>query len=83
VARNAVTRTLSLTPQEAVRFERLVRRFGGGSPTEWARVAMDKMEAVETAEQLADLRAYGQRRARAKGVQAHDVRDAVRRTLNR
>jgi hypothetical protein len=83
MARNAITKTLSLTPEEAPRFERLVRRFGHGSPTEWARVAMDRLETAEIAEELADLRKYGQGRARAKGVSGVDVHEAVRKTLNR
>ena len=83
MARNAITKTLSLTPEEAPRFDRLVQRFGRGSPTEWARVAMDRMETAEIADELSELRAYGQRRARAKGVADADVQQAVRRTLNR
>ncbi|MFN2462270.1 MAG: hypothetical protein ABR573_00015 [Candidatus Dormibacteria bacterium] len=83
MARSAITKTLSLTAEDAPRFERLVRRFGHGSTTEWVRVAMDRMETAEIAEELSDLRLYGQKRARAKGVEGSDVHDAVRRTLNR
>ncbi|MFN2462275.1 MAG: hypothetical protein ABR573_00040 [Candidatus Dormibacteria bacterium] len=83
MARSAITKTLSLTPQDAPRFERLVQRFGRGSTTEWVRVAMDRMETAEIAEELSELRLYGQRRAKAKGVSGSDVHEAVRRTLNR
>lgn len=82
MARQAITKTLSLMPDDARRFEHLVRRFGGGSTTEFVRVAMDRMEAADVAYELADLRRYGQRRARVIGVDAVDVRDAVRKTLN-
>jgi Arc/MetJ-type ribon-helix-helix transcriptional regulator len=83
MARQAITKTLSLKPDEAKRFERLVRRFGRGSTSEFVRAAMDRLETAEVAEELADLRRYGQRRAKALGVADVDVRDAVRKTLNR
>ena len=82
MAREAITKTLSLRPADARRFERLVLRFGNGSTTEFVRAAMDRMEAAEVAEELADLRTYGQRRARQLGVSGADVREAVRKTLN-
>ena len=83
MARQAITKTLSLRPEDARRFERLVRRFGRGSTTEFVRAAMDRLESAEVAEELADLRRYGQRRAKAVGVARVDVREAVRKTLNR
>jgi Arc/MetJ-type ribon-helix-helix transcriptional regulator len=83
MARQAITKTLSLRPDEAKRFERLVRRFGRGSTSEFVRAAMDRLETAEVAEELADLRRYGRRRANVLGVADVDVRDAVRKTLNR
>jgi hypothetical protein len=82
MARQAVTKTLSLRPEDARRFERLVGRFGGGSTTEFVRAAMDRLETAELAEELAALRRYGQRRARQVGAASIDVRDAVHKTLN-
>lgn len=43
---------------------------------------MDRLETAEVAEELADLRRYGQRRAKVVGVAGVDVREAVRKTLN-
>lgn len=82
MARQAITKTLSLRPEDARRFEHLVQRFGRGSTTEFVRAAMDRLEAAEVAEELADLRRYGQRRAKVVGVAGVDAREAVRKTLN-
>jgi hypothetical protein len=82
VARQAITKTLSLRPDERSRFERLVKRFGGGSTTEFVRAAMDRLEAAEVAQELAGLRRYGQRRSKELGRDKVDVREAVRKTLN-
>ena len=82
MARQAVTKTLSLRPEDARRFERLVARFGRGSTTEFVRTAMKRLETSEQAEELADLRRYGQRRAKQVGVESVDVRVAVRKVLN-
>jgi hypothetical protein len=82
MARQAITKTVSLLPEDARRFEHLVRRFGRGSTTEFVRAAMDRLETAEVAEELADLRRYGQRRARTAGVENVDIREAVRKTLN-
>jgi hypothetical protein len=83
MARQAVTKTLSLKPEDARRFERLVARFGGGSTTEFVRAAMDRLETAELAEELTDLRRYGQRRARQLDVARVDIRVAVHKVLNR
>jgi hypothetical protein len=47
MTRTAVSRSFSLRPQEAPRFDRMVERLASGSPTEFIRKAMDRMEAVE------------------------------------
>ncbi|MGH7762124.1 MAG: hypothetical protein ACREOY_12040 [Candidatus Dormibacteraceae bacterium] len=82
MSRQAITKILSLRPDETRRFERLVKRFGGGSTTEFVRAAMDRLEAAETAEELDHLRRYGQRRSRQLGLADGDVREAVRKTPN-
>jgi hypothetical protein len=43
---------------------------------------MKRLETSEQAEELADLRRYGQRRATQVGVESVDVRVAVRKVLN-
>ena len=82
MSRQAITKTLSLRPDDAQRFERLVRKFGRGSTTEFVRAAMDRLETAEIAEELTELRRYGQRRAKSLGLDGVDVHEAVRKTLN-
>ncbi len=61
---------------------RLVRKYGHGSRTEFLRVAMDRMEVAERAEILRELQAYGTKRSRAAGLERANVHDVVRRSLN-
>jgi hypothetical protein len=83
MARTAVSRSFSLRPDEAPRFDRLVDRLADGSPTQFIRMAMDRMEALENWQLFESLRGYGARRAREVGITtAEQRRAAVQRTLN-
>jgi len=84
MSRTAVSRSFSLRPDEAPRFDRLVERLANGSPTEFIRQAMDRMEALENWRLFESLRVAGVRRAREAGITtAAERRHAVRRALNR
>jgi hypothetical protein len=83
MSRTAVSRSFSLRPDEAPRFDRLVERLANGSPTEFIRQAMDRMEALENWRLFESLRSEGVRRAREVGITtAAQRREAVRHTLN-
>ena len=84
MSRTAVSRSFSLRPDEAPRFDRLVERLANGSPTEFIRQAMDRMEALENWRLFESLRVAGVRRAQDAGITtAAQRRDAVRGALNR
>jgi hypothetical protein len=84
MSRTAVSRSFSLRPDEAPRFDRLVERLANGSPTEFIRQAMDRMEALENWRLFEGLRVAGVRRAQEAGITtAAQRREAVRRSLNR
>ena len=84
MSRTAVSRSFSLRPEEAPRFDRMVERLANGSPTEFIRKAMDRMEAVENWELFERAREVGLKRAAAAGItSARQRRDAVRSSLNR
>ena len=54
-----MSRSFSLRPEDAPRFDRMVERFANGSPTEFIRKAMDRMEAVENWELFERVREVG------------------------
>lgn len=84
MSRTAVSRSFSLRPDEAPRFDRLVERLADGSPTEFIRQAMDRMEALENWRLFESLRVEGVRRAQEAGITTPaQRREAVRRALNR
>ena len=84
MSRTAVSRSFSLRPEEAPRFDRMVERLANGSPTEFIRKAMDRMEAVENWELFERVREVGLRRAAAAEITSRDQRrEAVRSSLNR
>jgi hypothetical protein len=84
MTRTAVSRSFSLRPEEAPRFDRMVERLANGSPTEFIRKAMDRMEAVENWELFERVREVGLKRAAAAGITSpRQRRDAVRSILNR
>ena len=84
MSRTAVSRSFSLRPDEAPRFDRLVERLANGSPTEFIRQAMDRMEALENWRLFEGLRVAGVRRAQEAGITtAAQRREAVRHALNR
>lgn len=81
--RTASSRSFSLRPGEAERFDALVERLANGSPTEFVRQAMDRMEALENWRTFEGLRAVGLERARTRGLTTRTKRhEATRRALN-
>jgi len=81
--RTATSRSFSLRPEEAERFDDLVERLAHGSPTEFMRLAMDRVEALENLRIFEGLRAAGIDRARARGLSTRAARrEAARKTLN-
>lgn len=66
--RTAISRSFSLKPGEAERFDRLVERLADGSPTEFVRQAMDRMEALENWRVFETLRSLGVQRAAERGL---------------
>ena len=83
MARSALSRSFSLRPDEAPRFDRLVERMAHGSPTEFVRQAMARMEALENWQLFEEVRGIGLRRSRDRGGSTKEQRrEAVRRILN-
>ena len=67
--------------EDRPRLERLTVRYGGGNRSAFLRAALDRMEAIERAEQLVDLQAYGNERSTAAGLSHQDAVAVVRRVL--
>jgi hypothetical protein len=62
----------------------MVERLANGSPTEFIRKAMDRMEAVENWDLFERVREVGLKRSAAAGITSPPQRrDAVRSSLNR
>lgn len=64
------------------RLERLVKKYGGGNRSAFLRAAMAYMEAVDRAERLRALQAYGAERSARKGLALSDVEGVVHRVLS-
>ena len=73
----------AIAAEDEARLERLTERFGHGNRSAFLREAMRQMEAIERAERLADLQAYGAERSAAAGLSADDALEIVRRVLKR
>jgi hypothetical protein len=73
----------AVSDEDRPRLERLATRYSEGNRSAFLRVALDHMEAIERAEQLADLQAYGNERAAAAGLTHQDAVAVVRRALKR
>jgi hypothetical protein len=82
MSRTARSIAFSVQLDDQERLDRLVKRFGQGSRTEFLRVAMDRMEVAERAEDLRALQAYGTARARGAGLTEASVHEVVQRRLN-
>lgn len=65
------------------RLERLTERFGGGNRSAFLRVALDYMEAVDRAERLRRLQAYGAQRSTRRGLALADLEAVVHKVLRR
>jgi len=73
----------AVADEDRPRLERLTARFGGGNRSAFLRAALNHMEAVERAEQLAELQAYGNERSAAAGLTPEDAVAVVRRALKK
>ncbi|HEV2953124.1 MAG TPA: hypothetical protein VG015_03435 [Candidatus Dormibacteraeota bacterium] len=83
MARSAASRSFSLRSEEVPRFDGLVERMANGSPTEFVRRAMDRMEALENWQLFLEVREIGLRRAYERGGSTPEQRRAaVKRALN-
>jgi hypothetical protein len=71
----------AVADEDRPRLERLAARYGGGNRSAFLRAALDHMEAVERAERLAELQAYGNERSAAAGLSHRDAVAVVRRAL--
>ncbi len=71
----------AVADEDRPRLERLAARYGGGNRSAFLRAALDHMEAVERAEQLAELQAYGTERSAAAGLTHQQAVAVVRRAL--
>lgn len=77
--RTAISRSFSLKPGEAERFDRLVERLADGSPTAFVRQAMDRMEALENWRIFESLRSLGVQRAAERGLATRAARHRAAR----
>ena len=73
----------AVADEDRPRLERLAARYGGGNRSAFLRAALDHMETVERAEQLAELQAYGAERSAAAGLTHQQAVAVVRRALRR
>jgi hypothetical protein len=80
---SSTTIGFAVSAEDRPRLDRLAARYGGGNRSAFLRAAMDQMEAIERAEQLADLQAYGNERAAAAGLSHRDAVTVVQRVLKR
>ncbi len=80
---SSTTVGFAVSDEDRPRLERLAARYGGGNRSAFLRVALDHMEAIERAEELAALQAYGNERSAAAGLTHQDSVAVVRRVLKR
>lgn len=80
---SSTTVGFAVSDDDRPRLERLTARYGGGNRSAFLRVALDHMEAIERAEELASLQAYGNERSAAAGLSHRDAVAVVRRALKR
>lgn len=73
----------AVASEDQARLERLVEKYGSGNRSAFLRAAMDQMEALDRAERLRGLQAYGAAHSAAKGLGPADVESVVDRVLSR
>ena len=78
---SSTTIGFAVSAEDRPRLDRLAARYGDGNRSAFLRAAMDHMEAIERAEQLAELQAYGSERAATAGLSHRDAVAVVRRVL--
>jgi len=71
--RNSSTVGFSIEAADKERLEELAQRFGGGNRSAFLRSAMDHMERLARAEDLAETQAYGSRQLSERGLTVRDV----------
>ena len=72
----------AIAQEDEGRLDRLTERFGHGNRSAFLREAMHQMEAVDRADRLRQLQAYGVERSVAAGLTHQDAAEVVRRALS-
>lgn len=78
----SITVGFSIPVEDKCRLDHLVETFAQGNRSAFLRLAMSHMEALEQAERLNDLSAYGAERLAAKGLSVEDIPNVVHRVLS-
>lgn len=73
----------AVADEDQARLTRLVKKYGGGNRSAFLRVAMDHLEALDRADRLRRLQAYGAARSADTEIGPNDVAAIVRRVLGR
>ena len=81
MARGASSVSFAMTETDRRKLARLAKRFAGGNRSEFLRIAMREMEALDRAERLRRLQAFGAQQSARLGLAVEDVNDVVHRVL--
>jgi Arc/MetJ-type ribon-helix-helix transcriptional regulator len=73
----------AIAEEDEARLARLVERYGGGNRSAFLRAAIAQMEALDRAERLRELQAYGAHRAASRGTDLSEINAIVDRVLGR
>ncbi len=79
--RTATTIGFAVDETDRTRLDHLASTFGGGNRSEFLRRAMDVMEQLELANQLARVQAYGAARLSESGLTHSDIPELVARAI--
>lgn len=77
----ATTVGFSLPEEDITRLDQLADYFTQGNKSAFLRLALKRMEALQRAQQLRDLQAYGVARTAEAGLEDVPVEEVVRRAL--
>jgi Arc/MetJ-type ribon-helix-helix transcriptional regulator len=81
MTRGASSVSFAMTEAERKKLGRLAKRFAGGNRSEFLRIAMREMEALDRAERLRRLQAFGAQQSARLGLGIEDVNVVVHRVL--